>query len=349
MPLDLNNIDAAGLAQIRFGVNKTEPFPGKQLTNLNDFNNFCFNTVAQFVDPNEIPLKHSSAGQKCQAAMLQQLALSGREHPGLKFRMPVVLSKPQYFKNAYLQTGNIDEAYKICVNSAIANQSPGLEQTNAIQRCTDARDALELTMMMEKNKQLSQQAHAANVLSQLNTKQKKRSSEAKELNEIAGQLDSNCASIVPCPDHITLAELDKKKVGTESVPSAAAVKSMTTADQNKTPNAAAYEAESYKETNDADDNDDNDDNADDADDDASQQNDPTPSPVPVPVYNNTNGKCGGIIIFIFLFVIIGLLISSICRTDDSGGGRKVAGQSQLKSQSNASMSSKMKNRFLRKR
>ena len=141
----INNLDVYKLAELRYGAKKAAHFPGPQLTNLNDFNNFCFNTVAEFVDPALEPLQHSAEGKKCQIAMIKQLALNGREHPGLKLRLPVVLSRPQYFKDAYLATGNIDEAYKIAVNSCIVNQSPGLSQTSCIQRCGDARDALLLS------------------------------------------------------------------------------------------------------------------------------------------------------------------------------------------------------------
>jgi len=146
MPLNLDNVDAYKLAQLRYGVKQQHSFPGPQLTNFSDFNNLCFNTAAEFVDTNITPIENSPAGQKCQIAMIQQLGLSGREHPGLKFRLPVILSKPQYFKDAYLATGSIDDAYKISVNSCITNQSPGLEQTTCIQRCGNARDALLLTL-----------------------------------------------------------------------------------------------------------------------------------------------------------------------------------------------------------
>ena len=155
MTIDLANIDAYKLAQLRYGVKKPHTFPGPQLTNMNDFNNLCFNTVAEFVDPNITPLQNSPAGQKCQIAMIQQLGLNGQEHPGLKLRMPVVLSRPQYFKNAYLATGNPNSAYKIAVNSCITNLSPGLEQASCIQRCGNARDALILSLQRQQHKPVS--------------------------------------------------------------------------------------------------------------------------------------------------------------------------------------------------
>ena len=157
MTIDLANIDAYKLAQLRYGVKKPHSFPGPQLTNMNDFNNLCFNTVAEFVDPNITPLQNSPAGQKCQIAMIQQFGLNGREHPGLKLRMPVVLSRPQYFKNAFLATGDPNTAYKIAVNSCITNLSPGLEQTNCIQRCGNARDALILSQQRQQQQQQQQQ------------------------------------------------------------------------------------------------------------------------------------------------------------------------------------------------
>ena len=153
MTLNLDNVDAYKLAQLRYGATQRNSFPPKQITNLDNFNNLCFSTAAEFVDTNITPLEHSPAGQKCQAAMIDQLKLNGREHPGMKLRLPVVLSKPQYFKNAYLATGNINESYKICANSCILNQSPGLEQTTCIERCGNARDALSLTI--NPNKQIN--------------------------------------------------------------------------------------------------------------------------------------------------------------------------------------------------
>jgi hypothetical protein len=145
MSFNLDDVDAYKLAQLRHGAQFKENFPGPQITNMNDFNDLCFSTAAEFVDTSVTPLENSRAGQKCQAAMIQQLALNGREKPGSKLRLPIVLAKPQYFKDAWLATGSIDDAYKISVNSCITNQSPGLEQTSCIQRCGNARDALLLT------------------------------------------------------------------------------------------------------------------------------------------------------------------------------------------------------------
>jgi len=82
MSINLNNIDVHLLAQRKYGVRSAHSFPGPQLTNLDNFNNFCFNTAAEFIDPNAIPLENTPTGQKCQIAMIQQLALAGRDNPG---------------------------------------------------------------------------------------------------------------------------------------------------------------------------------------------------------------------------------------------------------------------------
>lgn len=150
--IDLYSINADKLAQLRYGVDRKYNFPGKQLNNLDNFNNLCFDTVAEFVDPLVMSPLDTPAGQKCQIAMLQQMNLTGRLankiNKGNVFRLPVTLSRPQYFKEALEKTGNIEESYKMCLNSCMVNESP-LNQNKCVERCGNARDALILTVKPE--------------------------------------------------------------------------------------------------------------------------------------------------------------------------------------------------------
>ena len=61
-----DDVDVYKLAELKYGAKENLTFPGNQLTHMNDFNNFCMNTVAEFVDPEVLPIRHSGAGQKCQ-------------------------------------------------------------------------------------------------------------------------------------------------------------------------------------------------------------------------------------------------------------------------------------------
>jgi len=142
-----DDVDVYKLAELKYGAKENLTFPGNQLTHMNDFNNFCMNTVAEFVDPEVLPIRHSGAGQKCQTAMLQQLMINGKTlKAGNKLRMPVVLSRPQYFKDALIATGNPDEAYKICCNSCVVNSSDNtIHQSTCIERCGDALNTIKLT------------------------------------------------------------------------------------------------------------------------------------------------------------------------------------------------------------
>lgn len=140
----IENVDVYKLAEQRYGVDNVSEFPGKQLTNINRFSDFCFETAAEFVDQDK-EIQNTTEGQKCESAVIQQMLLSGKEKPVNRFRLPVILSKPQYFKDAYLKTGNIEEAYRIAVNSCISNGNPGLEQSTCIERATNARDAMILS------------------------------------------------------------------------------------------------------------------------------------------------------------------------------------------------------------
>ena len=140
----IENIDVYKLAEQRYGVDNVSEFPGQQLTNINRFSDFCFETAAEFVDQDK-EIQNTTEGQKCESAVIQQMLLSGKEKPVNRFRLPIILSKPQYFKDAYLKTGNIEEAYRIAVNSCISNGNPGLEQSTCIERATNARDAMILS------------------------------------------------------------------------------------------------------------------------------------------------------------------------------------------------------------
>jgi hypothetical protein len=140
----INNLDVYKLAEQRYGVKNVSEFPGPQLTNINKFSDFCFETAAEFVDQGK-EIQNTPEGQKCESAVIQQMLLSGKEKPVNRFRLPVILSKPQYFKDAYLKTGNIEEAYRIAVNSCMSNGNPGIEQSTCIERATNARDAMILS------------------------------------------------------------------------------------------------------------------------------------------------------------------------------------------------------------
>jgi hypothetical protein len=239
MTLNLNNIDAYKLAQLRYGVQKPHSFPPRQLTNLNDFSNLCFNTAAEFVDTNVIPLENTPAGQKCQIAMIQQLGLNGREHPGLKLRLPIILSRPQYFKDAYLATGSVDDAYKISVNSCITNHSPGLEQTTCIERCGNARDALLLTLQTQhKTSKHHVPSHSDNNHGDINPNDPTRDSGDINPNDPtrdSGDINnSNCASIISCGNNTT-------DSSSTTIPSQSAIKSLTDSQLAPKPSILAYE------------------------------------------------------------------------------------------------------------
>ena len=45
-----DNLDVYKLAEQRYGVKNVSEFPGPQLTNINKFSDFCFETAAEFVD-----------------------------------------------------------------------------------------------------------------------------------------------------------------------------------------------------------------------------------------------------------------------------------------------------------
>ncbi len=226
MALNLNNIDAYKLAQLRYGVQKPHSFPPRQLTNLNDFSDLCFNTAAEFVDTNVTPLENSPAGQKCQIATIQQLALNGREHPGLKLRLPIVLARPQYFKDAYLATGSIDDAYKISVNSCITNHSPGLEQTTCIERCGNARDALLLSLQTQNN--------ASNHPAPSHPYNNRGNNSNVPSRHSGDTLPNDCASIISCGNNTT----DSSAV---TIPSQSAIKSLTDSQLAPKPSILAYE------------------------------------------------------------------------------------------------------------
>jgi len=220
MAINLDNVDADQFAQLRYGVQSRETFPGPQLTNMNSFSNLCFNTAAEFVDTSVTSLENTGAGQKCQAAMIQQLALNGREHPGLKLRMPVVLSKPQYFKDAYLATRSIDDAYKISVNSCITNQSPGIEQTSCVERCGNARDTLLLTIANQRRRQRRPQPHI------------------RHSGDIPDSiLGSKCVSSIQCGQKASEQPLKKSL----DIASEAAVVNLTAAELAKKSSALVYE------------------------------------------------------------------------------------------------------------
>ena len=136
-----DNLDVYKLAERRYGVKNVSEFPGPQLTNINKFRDFCFETAAEFVDQDK-EIQNTSEGQKCESAVIKQMSLYGKEKPDNRFRLPVILSKPQYFKDAYLKTGNIEEAYRIAANSCISNGNPGFEQSTCIKRVANARDAM---------------------------------------------------------------------------------------------------------------------------------------------------------------------------------------------------------------
>jgi len=239
MALNLNNIDAYKLAQLRYGVQKPHSFPPRQLTNLNDFSDLCFNTAAEFVDTNVTPLENSPAGQKCQIATIQQLALNGREHPGLKLRLPIVLARPQYFKDAYLATGSIDDAYKISVNSCITNHSPGLEQTTCIERCGNARDALLLSLQTQNNTPNNpSSSHPYNNRGDaLPTDPTRHSGDALPTDPTrhsGDALPTDCASIISCGNNTT-------DSSSATIPSQSAIKSLTDSQLAPKPSILAYE------------------------------------------------------------------------------------------------------------
>ena len=119
----IQNADPSILATKLFGTQKQHSWPGPQITQLDQYNNFCFNLAAE-VNKNADILQ-TPQGQKCKQAVLNQYKLNGRLYPENHFKLPITPSKSHTFLEKYLDSGNIDDSYKAAIkecNSLSCNE-----------------------------------------------------------------------------------------------------------------------------------------------------------------------------------------------------------------------------------
>ena len=139
-----NEINGASVANQLYGAKKKYKWPGIQITNLNDYNNTCYGIVSRFAkdqtDVNEI--RYSPAGLMCQQGILDQIKLYGRNTCEKYISPPVTKLTPQNFKNAYIQTGDINKAYEICLKKAT--------NSDEVKHCKLDKMALENTLNNKK-------------------------------------------------------------------------------------------------------------------------------------------------------------------------------------------------------
>lgn len=103
-------------------------------TDINNLNDCCFQTCAQFVDGSQQDVIQSECGQKCVKCVTQGVNCLGKDRCGLDPEIPSIRLTPKHFKECLSQTETPTEALSCCLN-----RSSNFEEQ---ERCIDAYNAL---------------------------------------------------------------------------------------------------------------------------------------------------------------------------------------------------------------
>jgi len=146
---NLDSVHAYAVADEIYGIENKQQWPGSNYNNLLKYRDLCFDALAGFVDPNDVEnFRNSPGGKMCYNANLQQMINSGKTKI-TNFRYPLTQNRPQLFKNAYLETGDIQKAKHLChmrVNDVSATDEEAFANSNYCDM--DAR-TMELTLQNE--------------------------------------------------------------------------------------------------------------------------------------------------------------------------------------------------------
>lgn len=122
----LSKINPVKVADSIYGVKTPHTWPGPQLNNIEDYSQTCYGIVSRFANDqtNADEIRYSPAGLACQQGVLKQMKLGGKStcQDYNYYSPPVTEITRQIFKNAYMKTGNAQQAYDICMSQASNSQ-----------------------------------------------------------------------------------------------------------------------------------------------------------------------------------------------------------------------------------
>jgi len=141
--IDFTKINAVSVAEKLYGTRENVKWPGPAMTDtMEQYKNTCYGIVARFngydQSANLEQMKQTEAGRKCYEGITRQYEKYGKHPYKKKIDQIIIPFYPQNFKNAYLQTGDIQSAYKKCIEMSQNGQQR--------QQCLLDKMALENTL-----------------------------------------------------------------------------------------------------------------------------------------------------------------------------------------------------------
>jgi hypothetical protein len=103
---------------------------------MNNVNDTCYNTCAQFLDGNQQDIAQSECGQKCNKCWQQMAACKGKNECSLRNKVPVIRLLPRIFKGCLDETQDKEKALKCCLSrcGSYEEQEMCMTAYNALQK-----------------------------------------------------------------------------------------------------------------------------------------------------------------------------------------------------------------------